>query len=73
MSLPTTNLSLWRVACEIGEVANGKVVTNLSRLCTSDNINIWSRYKPLRASAATLNSTLRETLTGFKINPTSLY
>ena len=73
MTLPTTQVSQWQVACTVGEVSNGKLVTNLSTLCTSDNINIWSRYKPLRASASTLNSTLRETLTGFKINPTTLY
>lgn len=73
MTLPTTQLSLWQVACTVGEVSNGKLVTNLSKLCASDNINIWSRYKPLRASAPTLNSTLRETLTGFKINSSTMY
>lgn len=48
MSLPTTNLSLWRVACEIGEVSNGKLVTNLSALCSSTKINKWAKYKPVR-------------------------
>lgn len=52
MSLPKTNISLLKVACLIGEIttnSNGISVldTRLSKLCTSDKINIFSKYKPL--------------------------
>lgn len=48
MIIPKTNIQLLRhVACTIGEVTNGKLDTRLSKLCTSNNINIWSKYKPV--------------------------
>ena len=47
--------------------------TDVGTLCSCNNVNIWSRYKPLSASVLTLNDTLRNSLTGFKINPTTLY
>ena len=48
MNIPKTNIrQLYHVACTIGEVVNGKLETRLSKLCTSDRINIWSKYKPV--------------------------
>ena len=52
MIIPKTNIrQLYHVACTIGEtyVQNGKTYldTRLSKLCTSDKINIWSKYKPV--------------------------
>mgnify|MGYP006934503021 FL=1 len=48
MIIPKKDIQLVRhVACTIGEVVNGKLETRLSKLCTSDNINIWSRSKPV--------------------------
>lgn len=51
-TLPKTNLRLaYHVACTIGETYTKNGVTYLNTdvgaLCTSDNINIWSKYKPV--------------------------
>ena len=47
--------------------------TDLGTLCSCENVNIWSRYKPVRAAMDVLTDTLRNELTGFKINPNTLY
>lgn len=51
MKIPTTNIrQIYHVACTIGEVITvGGVAcleTRLSKLCTSGNINIYSRFRP---------------------------
>ena len=46
--------------------------TDLGTLCSCENVNIWSRYKPVRAAMDVLTDTLRNELTGFKINPNTL-
>lgn len=48
MILPKKNLRLIDVACTIGEVSSGKLVTKVSKLCTSDKINMWAKYKPVK-------------------------
>lgn len=68
MQLGTTDVSILNVRNTLGYPS-----TDLGTLCSCENVNIWSRYKPLRASALTLNDTLRNTITGFKINATTLY
>lgn len=52
-TLPKTNLRLaYHVACTIGETYSKNGVTYLNTdvgaLCTSDNINMWAKYKPVR-------------------------
>ena len=47
--LSITNLHLSEVKAALSETSN-----NLSQLCTSDNINKWSRWKPIRSSVATM-------------------
>lgn len=52
-TLPKTNLRLaYHVACTIGETYTKNGVTylntNLGALCTSDNINMWAKYKPVK-------------------------
>lgn len=68
MKLGTTDISIMTVRNILGYPS-----TDLGTLCSCDNVNIWSRYKPLKASALTLNDTLRNSLTGFYIDPTTLY
>lgn len=47
--LPTKDLRLvYHVACTLGEVTNGYLETRLSKLCTSEKINMWAKYKPVR-------------------------
>lgn len=51
-TLPKKDLRLaYHVACTIGETYTKNGVTylntNLGALCTSDNINIWAKYKPV--------------------------
>lgn len=48
MIIPNTNVSEIDVACTIGEVVNGYIDTRLSTLCTSDKINPFSKWKPVR-------------------------
>lgn len=48
MKIPKTNIRLVDVACTIGEVSSGKLVTNVSKLCSSNKINMWAKYKPVR-------------------------
>ena len=49
MVLPTKDLRLvYHVACTLGEVVNGCLETRLSKLCTSEKINMWAKYKPVR-------------------------
>ena len=68
MKLGTTDISILSVRNILGYPS-----TDLGTLCSCDNVNIWSRYKPLHSSALTLNDTLRNSLTGFYIDPTTLY
>lgn len=51
MKIPETDIRLiYHVACTIGEIVtvNGKpcLETRLSKLCTSENVNKYSRYRP---------------------------
>lgn len=49
MALPTKDLrQVYHVACTVGEVVNGHLETRLSKLCTSEKINMWAKYKPVR-------------------------
>lgn len=48
MIFSKTQVSQYQVACAVGEVSNGKLVTNLSALCGSSKINKWAKYKPVR-------------------------
>lgn len=48
MILPKKNLRLIDVACTIGEVSSGKLVTKVSKLCSSGKINMWAKYKPVK-------------------------
>lgn len=46
-ALPKTNLRLlYHVACTVGEVADGKLVTSLAALCKSEKVNKYSRFRP---------------------------
>ena len=52
MKLPKTNLrQAYDVATLMGEtyIKNGQpyLDTRLSVLCTSDNVNMWAKYKPV--------------------------
>ena len=46
MALPTTNITTMMVRNELGETSN-----NVSALCKSLNINMYSKYKPTRHTA----------------------
>ena len=43
-----SDVSQFRVACMVGELMDGKIVTNLSVICSSQKINRWAKYKPVR-------------------------
>lgn len=53
MKLPNTDIGVLKAVC-----AAGSIYKNLSFGCTSDNINMWSRWKPVRSSAATMTDAL---------------
>ena len=48
MALPNSNISISMVRNELGETSN-----DLSVLCKSDNINKWSKWKPVNNSVVT--------------------
>lgn len=49
----STNVTISGVKSELGESTNA-----LSSLCKSNNINIWSKWKPIQSTAATLTTDL---------------
>jgi hypothetical protein len=43
------------------KAALGTSNTNLGGLCTNDNINVWSKWKPINSSASTLTIEILKT------------
>jgi hypothetical protein len=72
MALPSSNITTAMVANELGEGTN-----NVVDLCTSDEINMWSRCKPVPMSAAerltNLNHWQRgaDGMSGLSVSPVS--
>lgn len=54
MTLPNKDLrQVYHVACTIGEVdSRGYLETRLSKLCTSQRVNFWAKYKPVKYAYA---------------------
>ena len=65
MTLGTTDVSTLSVRNILGYPS-----LDVGTLCScgEDYINIWSPYKPVNYNGLTLSNTLREIMSGFKIN-----
>lgn len=68
MALGTTNITTSLVAAALGESSS-----DVGKLCSSDKINRWSKYKPVRFNTVTslTEEDLKSVNFGFTINSTS--
>lgn len=62
--LPTNDLRLvYHVACTLGEVTSGGCLeTRLSKLCTSERINQFSKWKPVRYNGTQITEAILKSL-----------